>query len=97
LAQGEEISSRLDNLRVQKFPPNAQKTLRQFTIAEVSHFIGVSQSYIKRLHLEGKGGVEPETSSTGRRSYTAQQMHDLQNFLDRSPRRKPGDQLKVIS
>lgn len=97
LAQGEEISSRLDNLRVQKFPPNAQKTLRQFTIAEVSHFIGVSQSYIKRLHLEGKGGVEPETSSTGRRSYTAQQMHDLQNFLDRSPRRKSGDQLKVIS
>jgi len=97
LAQGEEISSRLDNLRVQKFPPNAQKTLRQFTIAEVSHFIGVSQSYIKRLHLEGKGGVEPKTSSTGRRSYTAQQMHDLQNFLDRSPRRKPGDQLKVIS
>ncbi|MBX8828587.1 AAA family ATPase, partial [Ochrobactrum sp. SFR4] len=35
--------------------------------------------------------------STGRRSYTAQQMHDLQNFLDRSPRRKSGDQLKVIS
>ncbi|RBO87708.1 plasmid partitioning protein RepA [Pseudochrobactrum asaccharolyticum] len=97
LAQGEEISSRLDNLRVQKFPPNAQKTLRQFTIAEVSHFIGVSQSYIKKLHLEGKGGVEPETSSTGRRSYTAQQMHDLQNYLERSPRRKPGDQLKVIS
>jgi chromosome partitioning protein len=97
LAQGEEISTRLDNLRVQKFPPNAQKTLRSFSIAEVSHFIGVSQSYIKKLHLEGKGGVEPETSPTGRRSYTATQMHDLQNFLERSPRRSAGDQLKVIS
>ena len=97
LAQGEEISSRLDNLRQRKFPPDAQKTLRQFSIAEVSNFIGVSQSYIKKLHLEGKGGVEPETSATGRRSYAAQQMHDLQNYLERSPRRRPGDPLKVIS
>ncbi|MCL7999856.1 plasmid partitioning protein RepA [Brucella sp. 21LCYQ03] len=97
LAQGEEISNRLDNLRQRKFPPDAQKTLRQFSIAEVSNFMGVSQSYIKKLHLEGKGGVEPETSATGRRSYTAQQMHDLQNYLERSPRRRPDDPLKVIS
>lgn len=97
LAQGEEISNRLDSLRIQKFPPNAQKTLRSFSIAEVSHFIGVSQSYIKKLHLEGKGGVEPETSSTGRRSYTAEQMHALQSYLDRSPRRKANDALKIIS
>lgn len=97
LAQGEEISARLDNLRLQKFPPNAQKTLRSFSIAEVSHFIGVSQSYIKKLHLEGKGGVEPETSQSGRRSYTAEQMHALQKYLDRSPRRKPGEPLKIIS
>ncbi|KAB2716392.1 plasmid partitioning protein RepA [Brucella anthropi] len=97
LAQGEEISNRLDTLRLQKFPPNAQKTLRTFSIAEVSHFVGVSQSYIKKLHLEGKGGVEPETSATGRRSYTAEQMHDLQTFLDRSPRRKPNDTMKVVS
>ncbi|MFC4624073.1 plasmid partitioning protein RepA [Daeguia caeni] len=97
LAQGEEISNRLDNLRIQKFPPNAQKTLRSFSIAEVSHFIGVSQSYIKKLHLEGKGGVEPATSATGRRSYTAEQMHALQEYLERSPRRRPGEPLKVIS
>ncbi len=97
LAQGEEISSRLDTLRIQKFPPNAQKTLRAFSLAEVSHFIGVSQSYIKKLHLEGKGGVEPQTSSTGRRSYTAEQMHALQDYLERSPRRQPGEPLKIIS
>lgn len=97
LAQGEEISSRLDSLRIQKFPPNAQKSLRTFSLAEVSHFVGVSQSYIKKLHLEGKGGVEPQTSTTGRRSYTAQQMHALQEYLERSPRRRPSEPLKIIS
>jgi chromosome partitioning protein len=55
LDQGSEISRKLDMLRTEKFPPNAQKTLRQFSLAEVAEYIGVSQSYLKKLHLEGKG------------------------------------------
>ena len=33
LAQGAEISRKLDQLRMEKFPPNAQKTLRLFGMA----------------------------------------------------------------
>jgi chromosome partitioning protein len=55
LAQGAEISRKLDQLRMEKFPPNAQKTLRLFGMAEVAHYLGVSPNNLKRLHLEGKG------------------------------------------
>ena len=48
LQQSNEISRRLEMLRIEKFPPNAQKSLRRFSMAEVADFIGVSQSYLKK-------------------------------------------------
>ncbi|TBG52546.1 plasmid partitioning protein RepA [Rhizobium leguminosarum] len=96
LEQGGDISSKLDMLRQEKFPPNAQKSLRQFSLAEVADFVGVSQSYLKKLHLQGKG-VEPTTTSTGRRYYTADQMNDLRTLLDRVPHRREDERLQVIA
>lgn len=96
LEQGSNISSKLDMLRQEKFPPNAQKTLRQFSLSEVAEFVGVSQSYLKKLHLQGKG-VEPSTTSTGRRYYTANQMNELRTLLDRAPHRKGTEKLQVLA
>lgn len=105
LMQGAEISRKLDQLRIEKFPPNARKTLRQFSMAEVAHYLGVSPNNLKRLHLEGKG-PSPTTLSGGRRSYTAEQMQELRLFLDKTgkaeakryvPHRKPGDKLQIIA
>lgn len=105
LDQGAEISRRLNQLRMEKFPPNAKKTLRQFSMAEVAHYLGVTQNNLKRLHLEGKGPV-PAQAASGRRSYTAEQMLELRHYLDRNgrtevkkyvPHRKPGDKLQVIA
>jgi chromosome partitioning protein len=96
LEQGGEISSKLDMLRMEKFPPNAQKTLRLFPLAEVAQFVGVSPSYLKKLHLQGKG-VEPSVTSTGRRYYTASQMDELRALLDRVPHRREGEKLQVLA
>ncbi|TPK61515.1 plasmid partitioning protein RepA [Mesorhizobium sp. B2-3-3] len=105
LEHGAEISRRLNQLRMEKFPPNATKTLRPFSMAEVAHYLGVSQNNLKRLHLEGKGPL-PDQAASGRRSYTAAQMLELRHFLDRHgrtdvkkyvPHRKPGDKLQVIA
>ncbi|WFR98691.1 plasmid partitioning protein RepA [Rhizobium tumorigenes] len=105
LLQGAEISRKLDQLRFEKFPPNARKTLRKFSMAEVAHYLGVSPNNLKRLHLEGKGPV-PETSSGGRRLYTAEQMSELRLLLDKTgkaeakkyvPHRKAGDKLQVVA
>lgn len=105
LQQGELISDRLNMLRQEQFPPDAQKGLRQFSLAEVAYYLGVTQSTIKKLHLEGKG-PEPETSSSGRRSYSAEQMLELRAYLDKHgrpgkrryvPHRQPGEELHVVS
>ena len=96
LQQSSEISRRLDLLRLENFPPDAQKPLRRFSLAEAAEFVGVSQSYIKKLHLQGKG-AEPFVTPTGRRYYTAAQMNELRAVLDRSPGRKGSDKLQVLS
>lgn len=105
LAQGAEISRKLDQLRVEKFPTTGEKTLRKFSMAEVAHYLGVSPNNLKRLHLENKG-PEPFVVSGGRRFYTAEQMSELRDYLDKNgrsdskqyvPHRKPGEKLQVIS
>jgi chromosome partitioning protein len=96
LQQSGEISRRMNMLRVENFPPDAQKKLRRFSLAEVADFVGVSPSYLKKLHLQGKG-AEPDVTPTGRRFYTAEQINELRTLLDRSPRRRDGDRLQVIA
>lgn len=105
LEQGDLISKKLHLLSMQQFPPNAKKLLRQFSLAEVSQFLGVSQSTLKKLHLEGKGPL-PQTSSSGRRSYSAEQMIELRQYFDQHgrseaknyvPHRRAGEKLQIIA
>ena len=105
LEQGDQISKKLHLLSMQRFPPHAKKNLRSFSLAEVAAYLGVSQSHLKKLHLEGKGPV-PETSTSGRRSYTAEQMLELRQYLNRYgrpdarmyvPHRRPGEKLQILA
>ncbi|MFU0505763.1 plasmid partitioning protein RepA [Pseudaminobacter sp. NGMCC 1.201702] len=105
LEQGDQISKKLHLLSVQRFPPHAKKALRAFSLAEVATYLGVSQSHLKKLHLEGKGPV-PETSSSGRRSYTAEQMLELRQYLDQHgrsdarmyvPHRRLDEKLQILA
>lgn len=105
LQQGELISDKLNMLRFEHYPPDATKSLRPFSLAEVAYFLGVTQSNIKKLHLEGKGPT-PTTSVSGRRTYTAEQMLELRHYLDRHgradfknyvPHRRNGERLQVIA
>ncbi|MBP1848327.1 chromosome partitioning protein [Rhizobium petrolearium] len=105
LAQGREISRRLNQLRIENFPPDAKKTLRQFSLAEAAYFLGVSTSNLKKLHLEGKG-VEPTVHAGGRRSYSAEQIRELRRWLDQNgrsevkkyvPSRRGNEKLQVIA
>lgn len=105
LAQGREISRKLNQLRFETFPPNARKTLRQFSLGEAAYFLGVSTSNLKKLHLEGKG-VEPTIHAGGRRTYSAEQIMELRHWLDRHgradvkkyvPHRRRGEKLQIVA
>lgn len=105
LDQGEQISKKLHLLSVQQFPAHGKKGLRPFSLAEVATYLGVSQSHLKKLHLEGKGPT-PATSSSGRRTYTADQMLELRHYLDQHgrsdarryvPYRRESEKLQILA
>src|ERR687897_1441428 len=99
------LSGQLQQLRERLFPPESHKALRTFTSGEVAKLIGVSDSYLRHLSLEGQGPA-PETGSNGRRSYTLGQVNELRRFLAAAkqkdahlylPHRRPGEKLQTIA
>lgn len=105
LAQGRDISRKLNQLRMETFPPDAEKTLRQFSMAEAAYFLGVSASNLKKLHLEGRG-VQPFIHANGRRSYSAEQILELRHYLDQNgraeakkyvPHRRGAEKLQILA
>jgi len=102
-ADAKELSARLVAHRLKLFPPKATKTLRKFSSTEAAKLIGVKDSYLRQLSLEGKGPL-PETGTGGRRVYSLDMVHALRAYLDENgkasrqylPTRKGGEHLQVI-
>lgn len=87
----EWLGSYLKGQRESLFPPDAAKTLRKFTSGEAAALLGVNDSYLRKLHLEGKG-PSPSVSPGSRRLYSAEDLHELRVLLEKTAR-KPGDYL----
>lgn len=100
----ERLSERLQTHRAQLFPPNARKELRKFTSGEVAALLGVKDSYLRKLHLDGKG-PEVEMRGNGRRYYSSDDIQALRQLLEKGakspgtylPGRRDGDHLQVIT
>ena len=99
------LSGQLQALNVSLFPPTARKTLRSFTSGEAARFIGVSDSYLRQLSLDGLGPL-PSLSAGGRRSYTPEQVGELRTYLASArpkdalsflPARRTGEKLQVVA
>lgn len=101
-AQG--LSAKLHAHRMKLFPPAARKRLRRFSSGEAAKLIGVNDGYLRQLSLEGKG-PQPETSPSGRRSYSFEDIQALRTFLDEGgksgrrylPHRQTGEHLQVLA
>jgi chromosome partitioning protein len=96
LAHSGEISSTLDMLRNQRFPPNAQKTLREFGLTEAASLLGVSSSYLKKLERE-KGVRPTSVTPAGRRSYTLAKLLEIQEVINRVPHRRLHEKMQVVA
>jgi chromosome partitioning protein len=100
----QQLSAKLLAHRKKLFPPEARKTLRRFSSGEAAKLIGINDGYLRQLSLDGKG-PQPETSPTGRRSYSFEDIQALRVFLDEGgkagrrylPRRGENEHLQVIS
>lgn len=89
--QSEALAAQLHAQRESLFPPNAMKEMRKFTSGEAAALLGVNDSYLRKLHLDGKG-PSPEMTGGNRRLYSVEDVHALRVLLEETAR-KPGDYL----
>lgn len=98
----ELLAAQLHSQRESLFPPDASKSMRKFTSGEAAALLGVNDSYLRKLHLDGKG-PSPEVSSGNRRHYSAEDIHNLRILLEKTarkagdylPGRRAGDHLQI--
>ena len=101
-ADAAELSSRLRGQQLRDFPPAAEKTMRRFSSAEASRFIGITEGYLRQIVADGKG---PPAAPNGRRSYAIEDIDMLRRDLDGAgkgarrylPHRRDGEELQIIS
>ena len=103
--QAEMLSAQLTALNASLFPPTSKKRLRSFSSGEVAKMVGVSDGYLRQLSLDGLG-PSPNIGHGGRRSYSAEQVLALREYLaDARPRealefrpiRRDSEKLQVIA
>ena len=98
------LSERLAAHRARIFTPDAQKTLRRFTSGEVAELLGVTDAYLRKLDLDGRG-PSPETGPGGRRLYAPEDIRALRVMLEATakvpgtylPGRRAGDHCQVVA
>lgn len=98
------LAARLRQLHMQQNRPDGRKKLRSFSTQEVAHYLGMSDSNLKRIYREGIGPA-PEVVGT-RKLYTIDQMQELRAVLDKDrdenarrylPYRRSGEALQVVT
>ncbi|MEO0380511.1 MAG: plasmid partitioning protein RepA [Pseudomonadota bacterium] len=100
-ARADTLGAALDAHMLASFAPDARKVLRYFSAGEVAELLGISTSFLRKLHFDGKA-PEVETSQGGRRQYTADDILTLRQTLDGGktsylPGRRLGEKLQVLS
>ena len=101
---GRDLSEKLQAHRLELFPPSAHKTLRPFQLSEAAKLLGVKAGYLRNLSLEAKGPT-PAVTPSGRRSYSAEQIQELRQYLDENgrasrryvPHRRGLEHLQIIA
>lgn len=104
-AHARVLSEQLQSLGARLFPPDSHKSLRSFSSGEAAKLLHVSDGYLRQLSLDRIGPI-PETSPSGRRSYTLAQINELRRHIAAVkpreaqivlPRRRPGEKLQTIA
>ncbi len=83
----ERLNAAIREHLLSAFAPDCTKTLRSFSAPEAAELLGVSGQFMRKLHSEGTI-PEPEDVRGGRRFYTAQEVWDAREILEKSSRKK---------
>ena len=101
------LAAQLQSLRSQLYPPEAKKSLKTFTSREAAAMVGIAESTLRQMSLDGES-VAPELhgKDNRRRAYSLTQINEIRAHLAQKrpkealgflPRRRPGDKLQVVA
>lgn len=99
------LSAQLQALREQMYPPEAMKELKTFSSREVATLLGIAESTLRQMSIDGEGAM-PLRQDNGRRAYTLKQINELRQYLAHKrpadavnfwPRRREGEKLQIIA
>lgn len=103
--QAQLLSAQLQSIRERLYEPEIEKSLKTFTSREVATLLGIAESTLRQMSLDGEGAI-PDRQDNGRRIYTLSQVNEIREHLARKrpadaleflPRRRPGEKLQVIA
>jgi chromosome partitioning protein len=100
----EQLSVALESHMLNVFAPDARKELRLFSAGEAAELLGISASFLRKLHFDGR---IPDVHMTpgGRRHYSAADLGQIRDILETTAKtpgaykrgRRPGDKVQVLS
>ncbi|MBB4103165.1 chromosome partitioning protein [Rhizobium borbori] len=99
------LSAQLQSIRERLYEPATAKTLKTFTSREVATLLGIAESTLRQMSLDGESAI-PDRQDNGRRIYTLAQVNQIREHLAQKrpaealeffPRRREGEKLQVIA
>lgn len=103
--QSQLLSAQLQSIRERLYEPEEAKTLKTFTSREVATLLGIAESTLRQMSLDGQSAI-PDRQDNGRRIYTLSQVNQIREHLAHKrpgealeffPRRREGEKLQVIA
>ncbi|WP_119258455.1 plasmid partitioning protein RepA [Shinella zoogloeoides] len=101
------LAAQLQTLRSQMYPPEAKKTLKTFTSREAAMMVGIAESTLRQMSLDGESAApELHGKDNRRRAYTLAQINEIREHLakkrpkealDFLPRRRAGEKLQIVA
>jgi chromosome partitioning protein len=100
----QSLAGALESHLLKSFAPDARKTLRLFSAGEAADLLGISASFLRKLHFEERL-PDVHTTPGGRRHYSAGDLLAIRRLLEDGAKtpgaylrgRRPGDKLQVLS
>ncbi|MCJ7873483.1 plasmid partitioning protein RepA [Phaeobacter sp. J2-8] len=100
----ENLAAALEHHMLKSFAPDARKELRLFSAGEAAELLGISTSFLRKLHFDGRI-ADVHTTSGGRRHYSMADLNGIRAVLDDTAKtqgtylrgRRPGDKVQVLS
>lgn len=100
----QNLAAALEQHMLKSFAPDARKALRLFSAGEAADLLGISPSFLRKLHFDGRI-ADVHATAGGRRYYSVADLNAIRTTLEANAKtsgtylkgRRPGEKVQVLS